>query len=182
MAGSISLTNSSGNTILLNGESFKHGIGKVFQTVGYVTAVQGSQTISTVDTVVNNIAKVIIPKGFNSQFLVYARWFGEVVSAWDTCWNIHMDGVRVNINGQGRNWGIGIPAQGYYAGDDNSTPETMSFHTLVQTASLVGVPISFSLVMDTSSSRTLWNNRCFGVPASNYECGTSEIIITEIGA
>jgi hypothetical protein len=93
-----------------------------------------------------------------------------------------MDGVRVNIDGQGRGYGLTMPAQSYGDGtNDDSTPETVNMTTLVSTSSVVGTAITFSLVADNDASRTLWNNRCFGAPASGYEAGTSEMIITEIG-
>ena len=155
--------------------------GSVLQVVSYLTATQGSQTITTTDSIVNSITKVITPLGANSKFLVTVRWFGEVESAWDVPFNIHMDGVRVNINGQGRGYGLVMPAQSYISTDNNSTPETVNMTTLVSTSSVVGTAITFSLVADSNGSRTLWNNRTFTIPSGEYEGGTSELIITEIG-
>ena len=157
--------------------------GSVLQVVSYLTATQGSQTITTTDSIVNSITKVITPLGANSKFLVTVRWFGEVSGAWDVPFNIHMDGVRVNINGQGRGYGLVMPAQSYSDAyqNDSSTPETVNMSTLVSTSSVVGTAITFSLVADAGGSRTLWNNRCFSGAGGNYEAGTSELIITEIG-
>ena len=156
--------------------------GKVLQVVSNLVATQGSQTITTTDSVVNGITDIVTPKGANSSFLVTVRWFGEVGNAWDVPFNLHMDGVRVNVNGQGRGYGLAMPSQSFGQGaDDDSTPETVNFSTLVETSSVVGTPITFRLVADSNSNRTLWNNRCFSTGA-DYERGTSEIIITEIGA
>ena len=156
--------------------------GSVLQVVSYLTATQGSQTITTSDQIINGITKVITPLGANSKFLVTVRWFGELSDAWDVPFNIHMDGVRVNINGQGRGYGLAMAAHSYSVGENNSsTPETVNMSTLVLTSSVVGTAITFSLVADAHSSRTLWNNRTFTIPSTNYERGTSELIITEIG-
>ena len=156
--------------------------GSVLQVVSYFTATQGSQTITTSDSIINSITKVITPLGANSKFLVTVRWFGEINSAWDVPFNIHMGGVRVNINGQGRGYGLAMVAQSYGGGaDDGSTPETVNMSTLVSTASVVGTAITFSLVADSDNTRTLWNNRCFSGAGAGTEAGTSEIIITEIG-
>ena len=157
--------------------------GKVLQVVSYLTATQSSQTVSTVDAVVNGMSKTITPIGANSKFLVTVRWIGEVSNTWDVLFNIQMDGTRVNIDGQGRGYGLTVPVISYYAAADNSsTPEAMNMTTLVASSSVVGTPITFSLVTDTQTTATMWSNRCFVVSTANYERGTSEIIITEIGA
>ena len=155
--------------------------GSVLQVVSYLTATQGSQTINTTDSIINGITKVITPLGANSKFLVTVRWFGELTAAHDTPFNIHMDGVRVNINGQGRGYGLVMAAQSFYSANDSSTPETVNMSTLVSTSSVVGTAITFSLVADNDASYTLWNNRCFAGAGNGTEAGTSEMIITEIG-
>ena len=156
--------------------------GSVLQVVSYLTATQGSQTITTSDSIINGITKVITPLGANSKFLVTVRWFGELSDAWDVPFNIHMDGVRVNINGQGRGYGLAMAAHSYSVGENNSsTPETVNMSTLVLTSSVVGTAITFSLVADSDNSKTLWNNRCFSGAGGGNEAGTSELIITEIG-
>lgn len=155
--------------------------GGVLQMVSYLTATQASQVLNGTDQVVNGITKQITPLGNNSKFLVTVRWFGEVSNAWDTPFNIHMDGVRVNIDGQGRGYGLGIPNQSSAVGNDNnSTPETLNMSTLVSTSSVIGTPITFSLVADTQGTNTMWTNRCYSISAINFERGTSEIIVTEI--
>ena len=154
--------------------------GSVLQMVSYLTATQASQVLDGTDQVVNGITKQITPLGNNSKFLVTVRWFGEVSAAWETPFNIHMDGTRVNINGQGRGYGLGMPNLSYYLSDNNSTPETLNMSTLVSTSSVIGTPITFSLVADTQGTNTMWTNRCFSASGANYERGTSEIIVTEI--
>jgi hypothetical protein len=155
--------------------------GSVLQVVSYLTATQGSQTLSGTDSIINGITKIITPIRANSMFLVTARWIGEVPGAWDALFNIHMNGVRVNVGGQGRGYGLATPSQSYVVDDNNSTPETVNISTLVSTSSVAGTPITFSLVADYEGTATLWNNRCFAALGGNYEKGTSELIITEIG-
>lgn len=175
MPTAITLKNDIGQPIVLSGDDIKIGFGKAIQSVGYLTAVQSSQTLNTVDQIVNGITKTIIPKGNGSKFLVQVRWFGECANAWSILFNIHMDGIRVNAGG--RNAGLGSPIQSYpTANNDSSTPETQNISTLVETESVIGIPIKFDLVADTHSSFTMWTNRCF----ADDETGTSEIIITEI--
>ncbi len=174
---------SSGSAVLTSASTANFPAGSVLQVVSYFTATQGSQTLTTTDSIINSITKVITPLGANSKFLVTVRWFGELQEAWSVPFNIHMDGVRVNINGQGRSYGLVMAAQSYgVSANDSSTPETVNMSTLVSTSSVVGTAITFSLVADSDASRTLWNNRCF-VDSTNpaYERGTSEMIITEIG-
>jgi hypothetical protein len=169
-------------TVLTSASTANFPAGSVLQVVSYLTATQGSQTITTSDSIVNSITKVITPLGANSKFLVTVRWFGEILDPHDVPFNIHMDGVRVNINGQGRGYGLVMPARSYDQEENNSsTPETVNMSTLVSTSSVVGTAITFSLVADGYTSKTLWNNRCFGGAGGGNEAGTSELIITEIG-
>tara|TARA_R110002074_G_scaffold63582_1_gene152332 strand:+ start:186 stop:752 length:567 start_codon:yes stop_codon:yes gene_type:complete len=151
--------------------------GSVLQVVGYVSTAQVSQTITSSDTLVSDISKAITPLGANSKFLVNVRWLGEVTSSHDVSFNIQMDGTRVNVNGGGRMYGLANPVQSYTSINDSSTPENANFQTVVSTSSVIGTAITFRLVADCGSNRTMWTNRCFGV---GNEQGTSEIIITEI--
>jgi hypothetical protein len=170
-------------TVLTSASTANFPAGSVLQVVSYLTATQGTQTITTTDQIINSITKVITPLGANSKFLVTVRWFGEVNSATNMPFNIHMNGVRVNIDGQGRGYGLAMPAISYDDINNASTPETLNMTTLVSTSSVVGTAITFSLVADAHAATiTLWNNRCFSVPnGGNIEAGTSEMIITEIG-
>jgi hypothetical protein len=169
-------------TVLTSASTANFPAGSVLQVVSYLTATQGTQTITTTDSIINGITKVITPLGANSKFLVTVRWFGELDAATNTPFNIHMDGVRVNIDGQGRGYGLAMAAISYDDINDGTTPETLNMTTLVSTSSVVGTAITFSLVADSSTdTRTIWNNRCFSVPANNAEASTSEMIITEIG-
>jgi hypothetical protein len=158
------------------------GTGKVLQVVNVLTTTQASQTITTSDTQVGLLTKSITPLGANSKFLISVRWFGEVTTGQNVLFNIQQDGTRVNINGQGRGYGLAMPLLSYYTANNSTTPENVNFTTLVSTSSVVGTAIVFKVVADASASYTLWNNRSFSTPASSVEAGTSELIITEIGA
>ena len=158
--------------------------GSVLQVVNFISTAKTSQTIVTSDTLVSDITKSITPLGDNSKFLVNIRWFGEVDTGWGIVFNIHMDGTRVNVNGQTNTWtGLAMPVTTYGLSSDNdSTPDTANFSTVVTTSAPAGTAIVFKLMGAVGSgSRVLWTNRCFGnAGQSGYENGTSEIIITEI--
>jgi hypothetical protein len=155
--------------------------GSVLQVVSYYTAAQTAQTMSTSDQVINSMSKVITPLGANSKFLVQVRWVGEITSGQDVCFNIQMNGTRVNSGG-GRGYYLGMGMLSYHLQNDNSTPETLNFSTLVSTSSVIGTDITFRLVSDCNGgSNPIWSNRCFGsAPSGGTEGGTSELIITEI--
>jgi len=154
--------------------------GRVLQVVSTLTSAQTSQSITTTDTQLGGLTHTITPKGNNSKFLVTVRWFGEVGSGWETYFNIHQDGVRVNSAG-GISIGLYMPTL-TYQNDNSSTPEMANFSTLVNTSSTIGTPITYTAVVGGISTRTLWNNRTFSTPTSNFESGTSEIIIMEVAA
>jgi hypothetical protein len=175
-SGTIALTNQlSGMT------SASMPSGSVLQVVSYYTAAQTAQTMSTSDQVINSMSKVITPLGANSKFLVQVRWVGEITSGQDVCFNIQMNGTRVNSGG-GRAYYLGMGMLSYHLQNDNSTPETLNFSTLVSTSSVIGTDITFRLVADCNGgSNPIWSNRCFGsAPSGGTEGGTSELIITEI--
>ena len=155
--------------------------GKILQTVSVLTTTQASQAITTSDTQLGLLTKAITPLGANSKFLVYVRWFGEVLEPYNVCFNIQMNGTRVNVNSGGRGYALAVPLLSFHLNED-STPENANFQTLVSTSSVIGTAITFRAVVDAFSSRTLWNNRCFGTPSSGSEASTSELIITELAA
>ena len=160
--------------------------GSVLQVVSYFTAAQTSlSNLGTTEDIVNSMTKVITPLGANSKFLVQVRWFGEINVQRNRVFNIHMDGTRVNINGSTGYWsGLSMGGLTNTATDNASTPEMMHLTTLVDTSSVVGTAITFSLVSSSNSTYIIWSNRCFSnisaAGGSNYENGTSELIITEI--
>ena len=157
--------------------------GSVLQVVNFISTAKTSQTIVTSDTLVSDITKSITPLGDNSKFLVNIRWFGEVDTGWGIVFNIHMDGTRVNVNGQTNTWtGLAMPVTTYGLSSDNdSTPDTANFSTVVTTSAPAGTALVFKLMATGSASYVMWTNRCIGSAAADgYENSTSEIIITEI--
>ena len=162
--------------------------GHVLQVVSHNSTTQTSTTLgSSADIVVADMTKAITPKGANSDFLVAVRWFGEVSQVWEIVFNIHKDG-----DGTSRSNRVNCPATRAYGlamatlthkDDDSSTPEICFFETLVKgSSSVIGTPITFKLVSDSNSARTLYTNRSGGsaTATGSYEQGTSELIITEI--
>ena len=173
-----------GKTLDLNSQgSVTMPTGSVLQVVNFISTAKTSQTIGTSDTLVSDITKSITPLGDNSKFLVNIRWFGEADTGWGTVFNIHMDGTRVNVNGQTNTWtGLAMPLTTYgIVNDIDSTPDTANFSTLVTTSAPAGTALVFKLVASSSTGYTIWTNRVFGnAGGSGYENFTSEIIITEI--
>tara|TARA_R110001606_G_scaffold260139_1_gene407871 strand:- start:822 stop:1490 length:669 start_codon:yes stop_codon:yes gene_type:complete len=159
------------------------GVGKVLQVVNLVYSTQSSMTIGNTDTAITGMNLSITPVGAGSRFRIDARLFGENGDSWNTVYNIHRDGARVNTTSSLNYHGLSVATQSYpVASDNNSTPDIMHLSTVDSTGSAVGTSITYTLVGSHSTSVTQWINRCFGTPTSGYETGISEIIITEIGA
>ena len=156
--------------------------GSVLQVVNFISTAKTSQSASTTDTIVSDITKSITPLAANSKFLVNIRWFGEAATAWNIIFNIHMDGTRVNTNGGTAFYtGLATLASAYHSDDNDSTPNSANFSTLVTTSAPAGTALVFKLVASSGTGYTIWTNRVFGsAGASGYENFTSEIIITEI--
>jgi len=156
--------------------------GSVLQVVNFISTAKTSQSASTTDTIVSDITKSITPLAANSKFLITIRWFGEAATAWNIIFNIHMDGTRVNTNGGTAFYtGLATLASSYGKDDDDSTPNSANFSTLVTTSAPAGTALVFKLVASSSTGYTIWTNRVFGnAGGSGYENFTSEIIITEI--
>lgn len=182
--GSITLKpeNGTGNVDLT---VLRGGFGKVLQVVSKVVTTRSSQTVTTSDTLVNEMFLSITPKSSNSIFRIDIRWFGEISEAWDTNFNVTRNGTRINVPTD-RTIGVGLytATQSYgSAADFNSTPELASFSTLDKTSGTIsGTSIEYKLQAIANSNRILWNNRVASDSGTNYEYGSSEIIITEIGA
>ena len=157
--------------------------GHILQVVNKTISTQGSQTIGTTDTQIGTGTDFdisITPKGNGSKFIVTARWFGEVATAWNLVFNIHRDGVRINVGGSTSNrLGLSMATQTYGQVTDNaSTPEILNLQTVDSTGSTVDTPITYTLVASGSSSYTMWTNRTF----NGVEYGISELIVMEIAA
>ena len=173
----------SGKTLDLNSQgSVTMPTGSVLQVVNFISTAKTSQSSSQTDTIVSDITKSITPLAANSKFLITIRWFGEAATAWNIIFNIHMDGTRVNTNGNTTFYtGLAMPVTSYHADDNDSTPNSANFSTLVTTSAPAGTALVFKLVASSSSSYTIWTNRVFAnAGQSGYENFTSEIIITEI--
>jgi hypothetical protein len=160
----------------------------ILQVVNKIISTQGSQTIGTSDTQVGTGTDFdisITPKGNGSKFIVSAKWFGEVQTAWNVMFNIQRDGVRINTDGATANpkLGLSVATQTYgQVTNDSTTPEIMYLQTVDSTGSTVGTPITYTLVAagSSTSSYTLWTNRTF--TGAGHEIGVSELIIMEVAA
>ena len=158
-------------------------VGKVLQVVNLVYTTQSSMTIGTTDTAITGMNLNITPLGAGSKFRIDVRFFGEVVSAWETVFNIHRGAARINTTSNLNYHGLSMMTQSYgAASNDSTTPEILNLTTIDSTGSTVGTTLTYTLVACADVNRTLWINRCVGAPTTSYETGISEIIITEIGA
>lgn len=164
-----------------NFDSLNKGI---LQTQSQVFTDWYVQTVSTIDMVIGAITTTLVTKQANSKFVIYARWFGECVGAWDMVWNVRIDGVRINSANATANTmfaGTSATRQSYVDDDNSSTPESME----LMVSCLPGKPAGATITVDltaigSSGTRGINTNRCFGSPANNYETGSSELIIQEI--
>ena len=165
------------------------GGGKVLQVVSKLLTTQSSTSTSGSPVRVggsSGMVKSITTQGTNSDFLVTIRWFGEHNKPRDSVMNIEMDGSPVNAPGTNRWQGIGMGLVSGDWADFDSTPEMAIFSTLVTTGSYAtGTSVEFELTYTISSAvtGTIWTNRVAQASGgAGLEAGTSEIIITEIGA
>jgi len=156
----------------------------ILQVVNKVISTQGSQTIGTSDTQIGtgtDFDLSITPKGAGSKFVVSARWFGEVASAWSVVFNIQRNGVRINTGGSTSNkLGLSAATHTYSATttNDSTTPEIMHVQTVDSTGSTIGTAITYTLVASSNNSKTMWTNRTFSLD----EQGISELTVMEIEA
>lgn len=129
----------------------------------------------------------ITPSSTNSQIVIFVNWFGEhqTSASWDTVYGLKRNGGEIGpaLNPGNRSYGIAMAANSYYtvSGDDNSTPEALSFHYLDAPATTGSVTYQLT-VLTRNSALTLYTNRTVGdiAQATDYERGTSSIIAMEV--
>lgn len=130
---------------------------------------------------VPNMTLSITPKTASSKIKIEVRWFGEVSSAWDVVFGISRGGTIINLPTQegSRNTSLGMPCQSYVHDDNNSTPE-LSFISTIDTPNTTN-PITYTLVARCPNGQALLTGKVYdtGVVGSNYEQGSTEMIITE---
>lgn len=164
-------------------DNFTDEHSRIIQVASEVFTTEMSQTLSTtIFSAVGDIKKTITTIEDNSKFLVYARWFGEVAGAWDVMFSIRFNGVAMNGSGTSTGQGITVPAQSHTASDNNdSTPEVLSVRILAEPKLPAGTVVNIDLAAVAHSSRTIWTNRLHNASTdTNYERGTSELIIQEV--
>lgn len=162
--------------------------GSVIQVVSKLITTQYSQALVAVTetelAASGAFTLSITPKASGSSFKIYVRHFGEIPNSEDVVYNINRDSVRINAQ-SGDTWsGLSMGTQTYESGANNATtPEIMQVTTLDKTGSTVSVAIEYKVMVTNASSITQYTNRCQGsTGATQYETGSSEIIIEEIGA
>lgn len=130
---------------------------------------------------VPNMSIDIAPKTSTSKIKIEVRWFGEVADAWNVVFSITRNGTLINMPFQegSRNGSLGVPCQSYVSDDNNSTPE-LSFITTFDTPNTTNL-VTYRLVARHDSGTTLLTGKVYdtGVRGTNYEQGSTEMIVTE---
>lgn len=135
-------------------------------------------------TVVPNLSVTINPVSVNSQFLIFARVFGEGTDSDSHNWS-----MTVFRNGSAINTGTGGVAganvmvtagSDYHADDRNSTPQTWNGTTLDSPGTTS--PVTYDVRMtNQGGTTTFYLNGTIGSTASAaYERGSSELIVLEL--
>jgi hypothetical protein len=130
---------------------------------------------------VPNLSVDITPRTATSIFKIEVRWFGEMSSAWNMVFGITRNGTLINMPTQegSRNTAIGMPCQTYIADDNNSTPELS--YMMTYDSPNTSSTITYRLVARHYDGGTLYTGRVYdgSVQGSNYEQGSTEVIVTE---
>jgi hypothetical protein len=158
----------------------RKGFGKVLGVTRTLVTTQSTQVINTTPVNVPGVAATVSPASVNSYFSIYCRWFGEVNSAWDCGLGVRRNGIDLSLPNarSSSNRVLAIPAQSYgSAADDNSTPEHGNFITMDYPATTAS--LTYTLTMNSNSSRTAYHGMTIGNSGFNYEVGSLEIIVTE---
>lgn len=128
----------------------------------------------------------ITPSSISSKIIVFINWFGEhqTTSGWDTVYGLKRDGgsIGIPLATGNRTGGMAISSNSYYtpSGNDDSTPEALSFYYLDSPGTTL--PVTYQLTaLSGTAALTLYTNRTVGDvnQATDYERGTSSIIAIE---
>ena len=135
-------------------------------------------------TDVPGISATITPRSASSKIYMTVRWFGEwsgTNMTWEAMFNIKRNGTPIGLPPQpGTNTlGIHMSALSHYAGDADSTPETIFFDYYDSPASTSA--LTYQLSIASATAGTMYINRCVNATATgSYERGTSSITLFEI--
>jgi hypothetical protein len=162
--------------------------GHVIQVVNVENIDRSSQGLGASAFVnISGMSATITPKSVNSKIIIQARWFGELVAtnvAWDSIFGITRNGTQIarQTSGIGSTTANGITsaALSYFAGDANSTAETMSL--FISDFPVTTAPVTYQLTIISTLAGTLFTNRVAGWTgqATDYELGTSSMMLMEI--
>lgn len=176
-----SLTNVSGSSFISEAPVATLPSGSAVQVK--TTLYQWYNTLAVNNTWQNvpNLTLDITPKSATSKFKIEVRWFGEMSNAWNMVFGISRNGTFINLptlEGT-RNQAIGMPCQTYVSDDNNSTPE-LSYMATFDSPNTAST-ITYRLAARNYDGGTLYTGRVYdgSVLGSNYEQGSTEMIITE---
>lgn len=155
-------------------------------SVSYIDQAYSQSVAQSILTDVAPFSVTITPSSTNSKIAIFVNWFGEhqTTAGWDAVYGLKRNGGAIGfpLNVSNRTAGIAMPANSYYtaSGDDNSTPEALSFYYLDSPGTTL--PVTYQLTVRTGTAAlTLYTNRTVGDinQVSDYERGTSSIIAIE---
>ncbi len=164
-------------------------VGTILQVQSTLYTTTTSQSLSAnTYTNITGITATITPYTTSSRILILSRWYGEWSGSGphDHIYYIARNGTRINVQTSTSNRMSGLATVGtnyQTTGDWNndSTPETLSIFTVDTPASTSA--LTYTMGCNYSNAGTLYINRTVAdVDSSNYERGTSEIILMEIAA
>lgn len=157
---------------------------QVKQTL-YTTTTSQSVSANTL-TNITGITATITPYSTSSKILIFTRWFGEWSGSGphDHIYYIARNGTRINIQQStgSRMTGLATVSTNYQTSGDwnnDSTPETLSIFTMDSPASTSA--LTYTLGCLYGNAGTLYTNTTVATnDSTNYERGSSEIILMEI--
>jgi hypothetical protein len=171
------------NKITSNGLT-NRGTGSVLQVVNTYYTTPTSQSITS--NIINNITGLeasITPASTSSKILIFVRWFGEHSTDganWENVFGISRDGTAIGLPTAtgAHTQGISMGALSYYAGDNNSTPET-AFYNFLDSPNTTSA-VTYRAYVKGATAETLYTNRVVGgTDSTSFERGTSSIILME---
>ena len=159
--------------------------GSVIQVVNTYYTTPTSQSVT--GGAINNITgleAIITPTATSSRILIFVRWFGEhgTYSAnWEGMFGITRNGTAIGLPPQQGTNIIGITSSvlSHNAADQDSTPESVSYHYLDSPGTTSALTYRAYFIPQTTE--TLFTNRCVNpTTTASYERGTSSIMLMEI--
>jgi len=182
--------NASTGTLTVNQIQLPRRLFNTFAPRSSITYIPDSSIQAFVASATRNVEGFrasIAPSSIESKIFISVRIYGEYgndTALWNTMWGLKRNGSMIgnptNFADIGtRNYGITTGAIGYYAADNNSTPEGMHFCFLDEPATTSAV--EYQLTLYSANSFSIYFNRTVAdTDSGGYERGTSCIVLMEV--